>query len=54
MPTNSELIFWSVCAIIAILFFITIPFISNYLENKDNERMFDRPDTNLDDMEDTW
>ena len=39
-PTTAELIFWSVCAVLAILFLVAIPFISNCLENKDTERMF--------------
>lgn len=52
MPTNAELIFWSVCAILMVLFLLSLPFINNFLENKEVERMFDRPDTNIDDMED--
>lgn len=52
MPTNTELIFWIVCAILAILFIASMPIISNFLENKEVERMFDRPDINIDDMED--
>lgn len=52
MPTIIELVFWIVCAVLAILFVASLPIISNFLESKEVERMFDRPDTNIDDMED--
>jgi hypothetical protein len=53
-PTNAELIFWAVAAVIAVLFICALPFISNYLDNKDVERMFsNRKYTEYhDDMED--
>ena len=53
-PTTAELIFWAVCAVLAILFLVAIPFISNCLENKDTERMFARYELTEyhDDMED--
>ena len=39
-PTNAELIFWVVALVIAVLCVCAIPFISNYLDNKDVKRMF--------------
>lgn len=51
---DTELIFWLVCGVLALLFFLAIPFIDNYMKNKDTERMFaNRNYTEYhDDMED--
>jgi hypothetical protein len=34
MPTDAEVIFWIVCGIAALLFVISVPCISDYLEYK--------------------
>jgi hypothetical protein len=37
---DCELVFWGVCLGLALLFLLFLPFINNYLNNKDIERMF--------------
>ena len=54
MPTNAEVIFWIVCAVIALLVLAGLVLAGKRIEQADRGRMFYRPDTNLDDMEDGW
>ena len=54
IPTDAEMTFWIVLLVIAVLFFIALPFIRNAIEQSEVDRMFRRPDTNVDDMEDRW
>ena len=52
VPTNGELIWWIVWGVLGVLFLLSLPLLSNLLEQAEVDRMFDRPDTNIDDMED--
>ena len=40
MVTDAELIFWCVVGVLCVLFACALPFINNYLEYKNTERMF--------------
>jgi len=40
MVTDAELIFWIVAGVLAILFFLAIPFIDNYMKNEEAKRVF--------------
>ena len=42
MVTDAELVFWCVCGVLCVLFVIALPFINNYIEYKETERMFNR------------
>lgn len=52
VPTNGELIWWIVWGVLGVLFLLSLPILKNLLEQAEVDRMFDRPDTNIDDMED--
>lgn len=52
MVTTAELIFWIVAGLIALSTLIIVPMIGNCMDSKEVERMFSRPNTNIDDMED--
>lgn len=40
-PTNAELIFWIVVAVLGLVFmFIVLPLLSRYQEKKEHDRMF--------------
>ena len=40
MVTNAELVFWCVMGVMSMLFVCAIPFIGNYIEYKETEKMF--------------
>jgi hypothetical protein len=40
MVTDAELIFWCVAGALCVLFMCAMPFISNYIEYKEAEKMF--------------
>lgn len=42
MVTDAELIFWCVAGALCVLFVCALPFINNYIEYKETERMFNR------------
>ena len=47
-----ELIWWIVWGVLGVLFLLSLPIIKNLVEQAEVDRMFNRPDTNIDDMED--
>ena len=40
MVTDVELIFWCVVGALCVLFMCALPFINNYIEYKETEKMF--------------
>lgn len=42
MVTDAELVFWCVMGVMCVLFVCALPFINNYIEYKETERMFNR------------
>ena len=40
MVTDAELVFWWVVGALGVLFVCAVPFINNYIEYKETERMF--------------
>ena len=40
MVTDAELVFWCVVGVLCVLFVCAMPFINNYIEYKETERMF--------------
>jgi hypothetical protein len=41
MITDAEFYFWIVCGVLCILFLCALPFINNYLQYKETQRMFE-------------
>ena len=54
MVTDAELAFWCVCGALALLFFLSMPLIGRYLDNKEAKSIFPHKDFEEyhDDMED--